>query len=89
MRAYNDWIHEFASFAPDRLVGMPMAPATGVDDMLAEWRRIADRGDRGFVISGYPSGEAVPTETTTASGPRSTDWDYPCTSTSASRAASR
>ena len=26
VRAYNDWIHEFASTAPDRLVAMPMAP---------------------------------------------------------------
>ena len=61
VRAYNDWIHELGSYAPDRLVAMPMAPATGVDDMLAEWRRIADRGDRGYVISGYPSGDVVPT----------------------------
>ena len=38
-------------------------PVVGRIHLLAEWRRIADRGDRGFVISGYPSGEAVPTDT--------------------------
>ena len=76
VRAYNDWIHEFAAFAPDRLVGMSMAPATGVDDMLAEWRRIADRGDRGFVISGYPSGEAVPTDTDDRFWSEVEEWEY-------------
>ena len=60
VRAYNDWICEFSSFAPTRLVGMPMAAGTGTDDMLEEWRRIAERGDRGFLISGYPSGGSVP-----------------------------
>src|SRR6478752_3191091 len=76
VRAYNDWIHEFAQFAPDRLVAMPMAPATGVDDMLAEWRRIAARGDRGFVISGYPSGDVVPTEADERFWSEVQDWDY-------------
>ncbi len=61
VRAYNDWIHEFSSFAPDRLIGLPIAPETGVDDVLAEWRRIAARGDRGLMITGYPSGAEVPT----------------------------
>ena len=76
VRAYNDWIHEFASYAPDRLVAMPMAPATGVEDMLTEWRRIADRGDRGYVISGYPAGESVPTEDDDRFWSEVRDWDY-------------
>ena len=76
VRAYNDWIHEFCAVAPDRLVGMPIAPATGVDDMLAEWRRIADRGDRGFVISGYPSGEPVPTDDRRSVLVGGADWEY-------------
>ena len=39
IRAYNDWIHEFSSVCPERLVGMPMAPTSGVEDMIEEWRR--------------------------------------------------
>jgi uncharacterized protein len=76
VRAYNDWVHDFASYAPDRLVAMPMAPATGVEDMLTEWRRIADRGDRGYVISGYPAGESVPTEDDDRFWSEVRDWDY-------------
>jgi predicted TIM-barrel fold metal-dependent hydrolase len=76
VRAYNDWIHEFCAAAPDRLVGMPIAPATGVDDMIAEWRRIADRGDRGFVIDGYPSGGAVPTDEDDRFWSEVHDWEY-------------
>ncbi len=76
VRAYNDWIHEFASYAPDRLVAMPIAPATGVDDMLAEWRRVAERSDRGYVISGYPSGAAVPTDDDDRFWSEVDGWDY-------------
>jgi predicted TIM-barrel fold metal-dependent hydrolase len=75
-RAYNDWAYEFASYDPARLVPMPMAPATGVDDMLAEWRRIAARGDRGYLISGYPSGGQVPTEDDDRFWSEVQEWDY-------------
>jgi predicted TIM-barrel fold metal-dependent hydrolase len=76
VRAYNDWVADFASYAPDRLVGMPMAPATGVDDVLAEWRRVAEAGARGFVISGYPSGELVPTDVDDRFWAEVEEWDY-------------
>jgi len=76
VRAYNDWIHEFASYDPDRLVAMPMAPATGVDDMIAEWRRVAARGDRGYVISGYPSGQALPVPEDDRFWSEVHGWDY-------------
>ena len=76
VRAYNDWIHEFASYAPDRFVAMPMAPATGLGDMLAEWRRIAARGDRGYVISGYPSGEPIPTPADDRFWAEAAEWEY-------------
>jgi predicted TIM-barrel fold metal-dependent hydrolase len=76
VRAYNDWIHEFEEYAPDRLVAIPMAPATGVDDMLAEWRRVAARGGRGFVISGYPNGGPVPTTDDDRFWSEVADWDH-------------
>ena len=44
--------------------------------MLAEWRRVAERGDRGYVISGYPSGDAVPTADDDRFWSEVNDWDY-------------
>jgi len=76
VRAYNDWLHEFASVAPTRLIGMPIAPETGVDDMLEEWRRIAKRGDRGFLISGHPSGSVTPSPEDDRFWAEVEDWDY-------------
>jgi predicted TIM-barrel fold metal-dependent hydrolase len=76
VRAYNDWINEFSAAAPDRLVGLPLAPATGVDDMVAEWRRVAARGDRGMVISCYPSGASTPTAEDDKFWAEVQDWDY-------------
>jgi uncharacterized protein len=76
IRAYNDWIHDFASYDPARLVAMPMAPATGIDDVLAEWRRVAERGDRGYMISGYPAGQAVPVPEDDRFWSEVQDWDY-------------
>jgi predicted TIM-barrel fold metal-dependent hydrolase len=76
VRAYNDWIAEFSSFAPKRLVGIPMATATGTDDMLAEWRRIAARGDRGFLISGFPNGGPVPLSEDDRFWAEVEEWDY-------------
>jgi predicted TIM-barrel fold metal-dependent hydrolase len=76
VRAYNDWIHEFSSVAPERLIGLPIAPETGVDDVVAEWKRIAARGDRGFVISGHPSGGDMPSEADDRFWSEVEDWDY-------------
>jgi predicted TIM-barrel fold metal-dependent hydrolase len=76
VQAYNDWIHELSSFAPNRLIGMPMAPETGVDDVLAELRRVAARGDRGLLITGYPSGAEVPTGADDRFWAEAQEWDY-------------
>ena len=57
VRAYNDWLQEeFCAYAPDRLIGLPIAPCTGVEDLILEWRRVADRGARGMILSSYPNG---------------------------------
>jgi predicted TIM-barrel fold metal-dependent hydrolase len=42
-RAYNDWLAEFCSVAPDRLIGIPMLPETP-EGALRELRRIAAKG---------------------------------------------
>lgn len=42
-RAYNDWLKEFCSAAPDRLIGVAMLPPAP-DSALAELRRLANIG---------------------------------------------
>ncbi len=58
IRAYNDWLSEYSSYAPDRLVGLAMMPTTGAEDAVAELRRAMKLpGIGGIVLGQYPSGE--------------------------------
>jgi len=41
--AYNDWLGDFCSVAPDRLLGVPMLP-TDPESALAEFERVAAKG---------------------------------------------
>jgi predicted TIM-barrel fold metal-dependent hydrolase len=60
VRAYNDWIAEFAAHAPDRLVALGKIPATTSEDALEELRRcVGELGLRGVVLDAWPSGSAV------------------------------
>lgn len=57
IRAYNDWLSEYASYAPDRLWGMALLPNVGVAEALAEAERaLALPGIRGLMIGQYPHG---------------------------------
>ncbi len=57
LRAYNDWISEFASHAPDRFIAVAMTPSTGVNDMIKEAKRVsALTGVRGLLMSTWPNG---------------------------------
>jgi len=57
VRAYNDWLTEFASASPSRLLGMAVLPNSGVADALAEIDRVAGRAEiRGVLIGQYPAG---------------------------------
>lgn len=57
VRAYNDWIMEFSSAAPDRLGIMPWIPNRGVADAVAEINRVKDHpGVAGFLMYCYPHG---------------------------------
>ncbi len=57
VRAYNDWLSEFCSYAPDRLWGVAMIPNAGVDEAVAELRRAAALpGMRGAMLGQYPHG---------------------------------
>lgn len=61
IRAYNDWLAEYVSFAPDRLVGIAMIPTTDVASAVAELTRAAALpGMRGALLGRYPSGGLAP-----------------------------
>jgi len=77
VRAYNDWLHEFSSVAPDRLIGLPIMPTTGVEDLVLEWKRVAARGARGIIISAYPNGSNDPSPTDDRFWSEVQDWKYP------------
>jgi predicted TIM-barrel fold metal-dependent hydrolase len=62
VRIYNDWMSEFCSVDPDRLLGVAQIPRTGVDHAIAELRRVRELpGIRGIVCSWWPSGDDWPT----------------------------
>ncbi|MDA8047834.1 MAG: amidohydrolase family protein [Actinomycetota bacterium] len=57
VRAYNDWLSEFVSHAPERFGGLVMLPNRGVEEAVAEIQRVMDRpGIRGVVMGCYPNG---------------------------------
>jgi predicted TIM-barrel fold metal-dependent hydrolase len=61
IRAYNDWISEFASYAPDRLIAVGLTPSTGLDDMIAEAKRVSTLpGIRGLLLTTWPNGHDQP-----------------------------
>jgi predicted TIM-barrel fold metal-dependent hydrolase len=57
VRAYNDWISDFCTYALDRLFGLAILPACGVEAAVAEVERVASLpGVRGVVMGRYPHG---------------------------------
>src|ERR1700709_1851774 len=62
IRAYNDWLCEFAAHDPSRLRAIPVIPNAGVAEALAEIERIGERpGIGGLLMGQYPSGGIMPT----------------------------
>jgi predicted TIM-barrel fold metal-dependent hydrolase len=53
-RAYNNWLAEFCSHAPQRLAGIALAPMDDVAQAVAELERAAKLGLRGGMIWGAP-----------------------------------
>jgi predicted TIM-barrel fold metal-dependent hydrolase len=49
-RAYNDWLIEYCSAMPERLIGIAMISMYDVDHAVAELRRCKDAGLRGALI---------------------------------------
>ena len=55
--AYNDWLAEFCSHAPDRLIGLAKLPTSSVAAAERELRRcVGELGLRGAILDTWPSG---------------------------------
>jgi predicted TIM-barrel fold metal-dependent hydrolase len=53
VRAYNNWLGDFCSVAPTRLIGIAELPLTSIEEALAEMARAHRRGHRGVIISAF------------------------------------
>jgi predicted TIM-barrel fold metal-dependent hydrolase len=57
VRAYNDWLAEYCSYAPERFGGLAIVPNRGAEYAVAEAERVLDLpGIRGVVMGCYPNG---------------------------------
>jgi predicted TIM-barrel fold metal-dependent hydrolase len=61
VRAYNDWLAEFAEYDLSRFRALPILPNRGRDQALAEIDRVGGRPSTGgFLIGAFPGGTLVP-----------------------------
>jgi predicted TIM-barrel fold metal-dependent hydrolase len=60
IRAYNDFVAEYCSVAPDRLIGNGVIPVTGCDDALAELARCKEIGLKTIAMGQFPNGSGTP-----------------------------
>ncbi|MBM4259742.1 MAG: amidohydrolase [Deltaproteobacteria bacterium] len=56
-RAYNDWVAEFCSYAPKRLIGLGLIALQDVTEGVRELQRIAKKGLRGAMINATAPGD--------------------------------
>ena len=54
MNAYNRWLQEFVSAAPDRLFGVGQTAVRSVAEAVEDFRRIRDMGFKGVMLPGVP-----------------------------------
>jgi predicted TIM-barrel fold metal-dependent hydrolase len=54
LRIYNDWLHDFCRTSPHRLIGLANIPNHDMDVAVAEAKRNAARGVRGFDVANKP-----------------------------------
>ena len=50
-RRHNDWIRDYCSHSPDRLIGVACLPLPDVDEAVDELLRCANMGIRGVAIA--------------------------------------
>ncbi|MSQ61049.1 MAG: hypothetical protein EXR43_00440 [Dehalococcoidia bacterium] len=60
IRMYNDFVAEYCSVAPDRLIGNCVLPWTGVDDAIAEIQHARKKGIRSVILQKWPNGSGSP-----------------------------
>ena len=61
VQAYNSFLaQDYCSVAPDRLIGSGIMPITGVDDALAELKRVKEMGLRSIYMRQFPNGGGSP-----------------------------
>jgi predicted TIM-barrel fold metal-dependent hydrolase len=56
-RGYNDWVAEFCSHAPKRLIGLGLIAMQDVNQAVSELQRLAKKGLRGVMINAAPPGD--------------------------------
>ena len=56
-RGYNDWVAEFCSHAPQRLIGLGLIAMQEVNEAVRELQRMAKKGLRGVMINAAPPGD--------------------------------
>ncbi|MBP8310580.1 MAG: amidohydrolase [Burkholderiaceae bacterium] len=54
LRIYNDWLHDFCSASPDRLIGLANIPSHDMEAAVSEVKRAAARGVRGIDVANRP-----------------------------------
>ena len=53
-RAYNDWLHEYCSYSPNRMFGIAAVPMQDPERAIKEAQRAADLGHVGFYLRPNP-----------------------------------
>ena len=59
-RVYNDWLAEYCSHSPKRLVGVPLISLYDIDEARRELRRVANMGLHGAMIGISPAAGKSP-----------------------------
>ena len=59
MRAMNDWLAEFVSAAPDRLVSLATLPSTDPEETLAEVEHVNELGLRGAIFEVHSAAQPM------------------------------
>ena len=54
VQRYNDWMLELSKAAPSRLVGLAHIPLVDLDEGMAELKRVAGMGLKGFHVDPFP-----------------------------------
>lgn len=61
VRAYNDFlVEDFCSVAPDRLLANAIIPSSGLEDAVAELKRVSALGAAAVYLSSFPAGGGEP-----------------------------